>query len=399
MTKKTLAGIFTLIFMLIGIMGLKMVQANETTDLRRIVIFEANVNEPAKNALLEKVGAKSPKNLPIINGKAVILPSRAAERALQNQAGVVRIDEDIVVKAASKLKFDAAQPSQSTPWGISRVKADQVWDQATGNAVKVAVIDTGIDKTHPDLRANLKGGALLISTDQYSKKPINAWDDDTGHGTHVAGTIAAVGNSIGVIGVAPQAHLYGVKVLDSWGYGYVSDIIAGLQWSITNEMDVINMSLDTPYNVQSFHDAVKAVYNAGIVQIAAAGNSGPYSNSVTYPGRYPETIAVAASGMNFDGSDYIAFFSSRGPEIDITAPGFNVLSTFMGGTYMPLLGTSMAAPHVSGVAAQLLQKNPLLMPEEIKSRIKETAGDLGFDATLQGSGIVDAKAALPVLVP
>lgn len=396
MTKKSLSLLIAVISLLAGITGLRMVQANEPESLRRIVVFRNDINESARNAVLSRAGAKLNQDLPMINGKAISLPSRAAERMLQGESGVVRIDVDAVIQATSLV----GQPVQTTPWGISRVKADQVWNQATGNAVKVAVIDTGIDKNHPDLRANLKGGAMLISTGTYANKKISDWDDDTGHGTHVAGTIAAAGNSVGVIGAAPQAHLYGVKVLDSWGYGYVSDLIAGLQWSVNNRMNLINMSLDTPVDVQSFRDAVKAVHNAGITQVVAAGNSGPYSDSVTYPGKYPETIAVAASGISVSGNDYIALFSSRGPEIDIAAPGVNVLSTFMGGTYMPLLGTSMASPHVAGVAAMLLQKNPLIMPEEIKSRLKSTAGDLGFDSTLQGAGMLDAQAALqPVLVP
>lgn len=400
--KKSFIGFIAVILILIGILGFGMGQAKEQVNLRRIVIFSQTVNEPAKDALLKKVGATDPKNLPIINGKAVILPTKASENALKKEAGVLRIDEDVIVNAVAKgnSKPGPVQPAQSTPWGISRVKADQVWSEATGNAVKVAVIDTGIEKTHSDLQGNLKGGALLIRSGKYLNKSINDWNDDNGHGTHVAGTIGAVNNTIGVVGVAPQAHLYGVKVLDSKGSGYLSDIIHGLQWSINNNMNVINMSLGTSSNVESFQEAIKAVYDAGITQVAAAGNSGPYANSVNYPAKYPETIAVAASGINDDGSDFIASFSSRGPEVDITAPGVNVLSTYKDGTYKALNGTSMAAPHVAGVAALLLQGDALLMPENIKATLTNTASNIGFDPTLQGAGMVDAQAALqPVLVP
>lgn len=413
MKKKHLAGSIIILLVFIGVLGLGMGQAKEPTNLRRIVIFSQTVNEPAKDALLKKVGAKDPKDLPIINGKAVILPSTASENALKKEAGILRIDEDVIVNAIAKNSAKPApvEPDQSMPWGLSRIKADLAWNKSTGSAVKVAVIDTGIEKTHADLQGNLKGGVLIIRSGKYARKSINDWSDDHGHGTHVAGTIGAVNNSIGVVGVAPQAYLYGVKVLDSTGSGYLSDIIGGLQWSIDNKMNVVNMSLGTTSNVQSFNDAVRAANEAGITQVAAAGNSGPYSNSVNYPARYPETIAVAASGIDSDGKDYIADFSSRGSEIDITAPGVSILSTSKGGGYTLLSGTSMAAPHVAGVVALLLQ-NDMLAPAAVKTRLATTAGNLGFGQTLQGAGMINAQAALqpveviieepveePVLVP
>ncbi|SFR18261.1 Subtilase family protein [Desulfoscipio geothermicus DSM 3669] len=164
-------------------------------------------------------------------------------------------------------------------------------------------MDTGIDLSHPDLLANIKGGYNAI-------KPNKSPADDNGHGTHVAGIIAAVNDNIGVVGVAPQAELYAVKVLSANGSGYLSDIIEGLEWCITNNMQVINMSLGTSSEVQSFHDAVIKVYNAGIVMVAAAGNSGPGDNTVEYPAKYEEVIAVSATSDN----DAIASFSSRGPD-------------------------------------------------------------------------------------
>jgi len=194
-------------------------------------------------------------------------------------------------------------PAQQIPWGVNRIDAELAWPQNTGQGVKVAVLDTGIDLSHPDLLANIKGGYNAI-------KPNKSPADDNGHGTHVAGIIAAVNDNIGVVGVAPQAELYAVKVLSANGSGYLSDIIEGLEWCITNNMQVINMSLGTSSEVQSFHDAVIKVYNAGIVMVAAAGNSGPGDNTVEYPAKYEEVIAVSATSDN----DAIASFSSRGPD-------------------------------------------------------------------------------------
>lgn len=241
-------------------------------------------------------------------------------------------------------------------------------------------MDTGIDLAHPDLVANIKGGHNTI-------KPRKSPADDNDHGTHVAGIIAAVNDNIGVMGVAPQAELYAVKVLSADGSGYLSDIIEGLEWCITNNMQVINMSLGTPMKVQSFHDAVIKVYNAGIVMVAAAGNSGPGDNAVEYPAKYEEVIAVSATGDN----DSIASFTSRGPEIELAAPSVGIYSTYTGGGYKTLSGTSMAAPHVTGTAA-LVIKRGIKGIQNIRSELQTTADKIGT-SELYGYGLVDAEEA------
>jgi len=215
-------------------------------------------------------------------------------------------------------------------------------------------------------------------------------DDDNGHGTHVAGIIAALDNTVGVLGVAPQASLLAVKVLNRRGSGYLSDIIEGIQWSVNNGADVINMSLGTTSNVQSFHDAITAAYNAGVVVVAAAGNSGSRDNTVEYPAKYPEVIAVSATGTN----NVIASFSSRGTEVELAAPGMNVPSTYMGGGLKTLSGTSMASPHVAGVAALIIASG-VNGVENVRDRLHQTADDLGAGGkdNLYGYGLVDAEEA------
>jgi len=355
---------------------------------RWIVVFEPGtfVNEPAKEAILKRFDAVEIKDLPLVNGAAVILPPAAAP-ALGRVSGVIRVDPDIVVHiikgkpskppGQGKPKNEEPQPPQSLPWGIDRIDAELVWSTDNGNGVNIAILDTGIDLDHPDLIGNIGGGINIIN----SRKSAN---DDNGHGTHVAGTVAAVNNEIGVVGVAPDAKLYAVKAFDRKGNGFLSDIIAGIGWSITNGMQVINMSFGADSDVQSLHDAITAAYDAGITMVAAAGNNGSY---VLYPAKYTETIAVSATAEG----DILASFSSVGPEIDLAAPGVAILSTWKGGGYNTIDGTSMAAPHVTGTVALVLEDNLSQTPNEVKNILLTTADDLGLSLDQQGNGLVDAE--------
>ncbi|UPT75381.1 MAG: S8 family peptidase [Elusimicrobiota bacterium] len=200
--------------------------------------------------------------------------------------------------------------------GISRVGAPDAWKVSRGKGVKLAVIDTGIDMTHPELAGIIKGGWNAIST-------AATFNDDNGHGTHVSGTIAAKDDGAGVVGVAPQIDLYGVKVLDEGGSGTFDGVIAGMLWAIENKMEIASMSLGADQGNQALADAVEAMRKAGVILIAASGNSG---GSVGYPAAYPGAIAVGAS----DSKDKLASFSSRGPAVAVIAPGVDVKSTYMG---------------------------------------------------------------------
>jgi len=364
---------------------------------RKIIVFKSGIlNEPDREALVKKHGGVITKNLDLIEGKAVLLPPKA-EAALAKQAGVLRIDDDVKVFALAKpIKVERApkpQPDEVLPWGVDRIDADLAWEITTADPVKVAIVDTGIDLTHPDLKDNIKGGYNAIN----SRKSAN---DDNGHGTHVAGIIAAIDNEIGVIGVGPKIDLYAVKVLDRNGSGYLSDVIEGLDWAIQNGMQVVNMSLGTPTYIASFEDAVKKVNAAGITQVAAAGNNGPDDNTVTYPAKFAEVIAVTAT----NDTDTIASWSSRGSEVDLAAPGVSIYSTYKGSTYKTLDGTSMASPHVAGTAALVLTQttkcdsdlNGICSPAEVQQRLEATAEDLGAVGRddLYGSGLVDAEKAV-----
>jgi subtilisin family serine protease len=366
---------------------------------RKIVVFDDNfTNSAAQTALLKNFETIIEKPLKLVNGMSVYLPPQA-QKALSKRPEVLRIDDDIRVMATGKpankpgggKKDPPAQADEVTPWGITHINADLAWTITSGANIKVAVVDSGIDLDHPDLAGNVKGNVNTIS----SRKNGN---DDNDHGTHVAGTIAAIDNKIGVVGGAPLASLYAVKVLDRKGSGWLVDIIEGLQWCIDNDIDVINLSIGSSSGNQSYHDAIKAVYNAGIVIVAAAGNNGQYGGAIDYPGFYTETIAVSAIDANND----LAYFSSYGPQVDITAPGYAVYSTVRGGEYDTFGGTSMAAPHVVAAAALVLSTpvgsydldgDGAWDPIEVKNKLTSTASNIGLDPIYQGAGLVNAWAA------
>lgn len=274
------------------------------------------------------------------------------------------------------------QPAEVLPWGVNQIDAELSTVKGTG--VKVCILDTGIDQDHLDLAANIVGGKNFVA----SGKKLNTanWNDDNGHGTHVAGTIAAIDNEIGVIGVAPQASLLAAKVLDRNGDGYVSNLVAGIDYCLNQGAKVISMSLATTSDVQALHDISDVAYANGVLLVAAAGNE--YGSPVGYPAAYDSVIAVSAS----DANDNLAAFSNIGPEIEFAAPGTAIISTWNNGLYNTIQGTSMATPHVSGVAALAFEKYPGLSNVEIRTVMQNTADDLGAVGkdNYFGYGLIDA---------
>ncbi|TCS95021.1 S8 family peptidase [Hazenella coriacea] len=270
---------------------------------------------------------------------------------------------------------------QVIPWNILRVINGK--RSLTGRSVRVGVIDTGIDLTHPDLVANIKGGVNIVTPSQPPK-------DVNGHGTHIAGVIGAINNSIGVVGIAPKVSLYAIKVLNSQGSGSLTDLIKGIEWGIANRMHILNISISGGKNIPpALSRVVNEATKRGIFVVAAAGNSGTPSgqgDTVEIPARIPSAIAVAALDRNNKRGNY----SATGPSIDIAAPGTEILSTYSQKRYATLTGTSMAAAHVSGVLALMRQAYPHLSVKKMKSLLQSRAIDLppkGFDR-YTGAGLV-----------
>ena len=338
---------------------------------------------PSEKALIHGAKGIIKRTYRLIPAMAVKVSEKEIEKIKKNKK-VAYVEEDAIYTAVEPLPGDEYAES----WGVWRIGADIA--HASGNkgtGVKVAVLDTGIDYTHEELDGNYRGGYDFVFNDD------DPFDDSTrSHGTHVAGIIAAEENGIGVIGVAPEADLYAVKVLDGGGFGLTSWLIAGIEWAVENQMDVANLSVEGP-DGEGLQAACDSAYNAGVLLVAAAGNMG---ETVRYPAAYASVVAVTAT----DASDMKVFLPS-GPEVELAAPGVDILSTIAGGGFNVLSGTSQAAPHVAGTAAVFLASNledmngDGLMNEEVRQRLQDTAIDLGESGTDEsfGYGLVDAAEA------
>lgn len=271
-------------------------------------------------------------------------------------------------------------PPSQIPWWVARVNAPDVWGCTMGAGIKVAVLDTGISP-HPDL--SIAGGVNIV-------QPGQPYSDNVGHGTAVAGVVAATGNEGMQFGIAPAVSLYAVKISDQRTI-MTSDAIAGLEWCIQNNMDVANLSYGSPFLNVSEQLAVQAVYGRGIVMSAAAGNSGPNTTAIDYPAGFSETIAVAATNEQ----NQVANFSNRGPGIDVSAPGEDIVTTTNTGGFASFNGTSFSAPNVSGIVALMLDNQPTLSPDAVKNILVQTAMPLpGFTQNAQGAGLVRANLAV-----
>ncbi len=331
---------------------------------RLIVIFDDDAAtkdiKDVKTVITQK-GGKIKANFDIVNGMVVDLQNYTIEN-LKTLKGVKEVGFDV--------KVYASDIELNNSWGVKHIGAGTVHDAGqTGAGINVAVIDTGIDYTHPDLQDNYAGGYDFVNSDS---DPM----DDNKHGTHVAGIIAAEDNGSGVVGVAPQASLYALKVLDSSGSGYVSSIIQALDWCCENDIQIINMSLGTSSSAVGFQEAINRAYEKGIVIAAAAGNSGKASgtgDNVQYPARYSQVIAVGA----VDSSNTRASYSSTGSTLEMAAPGVAVYSCIPGKSYASLSGTSMASPHVAGTAALIMAANPGISNAAVRQLLQDTADDLG----------------------
>ena len=281
-------------------------------------------------------------------------------------------------------------PKYEEQWHMKRAGAETAWDYACGEGVTVAVVDTGVacyDEGGFMKGTDLAGTSCVAGYNFVGKNAIAA--DDQGHGTHVAGTIAqTTNNGIGVAGLAHCAKLMPVKVLSARGWGTMADVAEGIRWAADHGAQVINLSLGAPSKSDVVEKAVTHAYKKGVVVVAAAGNSG---RSVGYPAAYPGVIAVSATDKN----DAIAWFSSRGPEVTIGAPGVGVTQQTIceagknkceiWGTFN---GTSMAAPHVAGAAALLVGQG-ITDPDHVKATLEATATPKE-DKNLFGAGILEA---------
>jgi subtilisin len=354
--------------------------------VRVLVGFKDAVSN-ADEAVVRAAGGQVRRRFQIVPAVAAEIPAQALE-ALRAHARITVVEPDVSISAVD------AELDNS--WGVKRIGAGTVHDGGVrGAGVKIAVLDTGIDYTHPDLAASYGGGSDFVNNDA---DPF----DDNFHGTHVAGTIAARDDDAGVVGVAPDATIYALKVLDHNGNGSFSGVIAALDWVVAHGVQITSNSYGSATDPGTI---VRAAFeNAslrGILHVAAAGNSGNClgtGDTVIYPAKYPSVIAVAG----IDQADQAACFSSAGAKVELAAPGVGVTSTMPGGGYDTFNGTSMATPHVSGTAALVLSRGVIdtngngRVNDELRNILDLTAQDLGTAGrdTRYGFGLVDAVAAV-----
>ena len=311
------------------------------------------------------------RNFPVVFAS---VPS-AAVNALQRNPNILYVEGDVE-------KFYSAQ---TLDWGVDRVDAEYVHANSgyTGTGINVAILDSGGDIDHPDL--TWAGGYSATAADP------NNWNDKNGHGTHVAGIISANDNSVGVVGVAPNCNVYAVQVGSR--RLLTSDIIEGIDWCIAthsdgdpnNDIQVMNMSFGGGYSAAE-EAALQTAYNLGIVECAAAGNE---SGAVSYPAKFSFVLAVSSSTS----SDGFSSFSNFGSEVAIMAPGSSIYSTYKGGGYSTMSGTSMSCPMVVGGAALAWSASPNSSRDQIINSLLNGAEDVGLSSNQQGAGLLDAEKA------
>lgn len=378
--------VFSIMFQLLNLTGIAAAAAPYLNTDSYLIGLK---NGKDLDKFIQKRGyqTKKTKRAKNINVLAVELNQNEMQN-LQNDSDIAFVELDAAVEIASRGKVDKKHESvakmqpqkQSIPWGIEDIGViPALENRIVGKKIKVAVLDTGI-AMHKDLR--VAGGISFV-------EGVTGYQDDNGHGTHVAGTIAALNNDYGVVGAASKADIYSVKVLDETGSGTYGQVIQGIEWAIEKNVNIISMSFGGSVYSQALHEAIKQADAKGVLVIAAAGNAGAGQDTMVYPAKYPEVISVGAVDRNHAK----ASFSSTGPELDLVAPGVEILSTTFDGGYGVLSGTSMATPHVTGAAAALWSQNPGLVGENIKQKLYENATPLG-NINEYGHGLVDLDRAL-----
>jgi subtilisin len=356
---------------------------------------QSSLSDNAAAAIARHLESKGLKQ----HGRFSIIPVVFGEVAeadvdqLLDDPQVEYIEPDVAMPLAVHSNGPSFRLIEDLPWGITDVTAPDAWalggSGAYGAGIKVAYLDSGADQSHPDLL--LSGGYNPVSGSGSD------WNDDiascNGHGTHVAGTIAARHNDVGVVGVAPEVSLYAIKVFQDMSgscLAYTSSQISGLDWAVKNGVRVVSVSIGGTSFSSSYQSAISSAASKGTYMVAAAGNNG--SSTMTFPGGYQDVISVAS----VDGGNNHSSWSNYGPTLTISAPGESILSTMPGGSYGYKSGTSMATPHVAGVVALILAHYPGISRTDMLNRLQAGALDLGAAGRddVYGWGLARAREAM-----
>ena len=363
-----------------------------------IVKFDSTLTEKDKTGIMHKYSAIQ-KRCSWKKGTFEVFKHSDPQGVLgliRSEPGVVYAEQNAYAEASTVVPND---PYYSYQWDMQRIGAGDAWEYSQGSGAVVAIIDTGVRQSLEDLAETVfTDGYDFVNQDNYP-------DDDEGHGSHVCGTIAqSTNNALGVVGIASQAMIMPIKVLDENGSGSYDDIADGIMWAADHGADIINMSLGGPVDLQVLRDACEYAWNKGALIVVAAGNES--TSAPSYPAAYEVCISVSATTSR----DTLASYSNYGTTIDLAAPGGdsgdyngdgyddmilqNTFSRYSEGYYF-FAGTSMAAPHVAGVAALAKSINPGLTNTELRAVLESSAEDIGesgWDDQF-GYGLVDAYAA------
>ncbi len=349
-------------------------------------------------------------SLALAGGSAAGAALATAAANLVTATGVAWAEPNYVVRL-DLTPNDPDYATRQAPY-LNRVQMPDAWDVTTGQPdVIVGILDTGVDTNHEDLRkgiwinpGEIPGNGVDDDHNGFVDD-VNGWNfaegnniifDDYGHGTHVAGIAAGrINNATGMAGMAGNTTIMSVDVFPRSGYGTYEDLIMAMIYATDNGARVINMSLGATSYSKGEEAAVDYAWAHGVIVVAAAGNSG--RTAYHYPAAHPHAIAVAAT----DANDNLAGFSTRGDFVDVAAPGSSVWSTYPGNRYTRMSGTSMATPHVAGLAALILSVNPTLTPDQVRAAIENTADDLGAQGwdPMFGHGRINARKALAAVAP
>ncbi|MCY9375121.1 S8 family serine peptidase [Bacillus sp. T17B1] len=363
-------------FLVIG----PLAHAKNSSEKEVIVVYK---NKAGKETVLDSDAEVEQQytHLPAV----AVTANQETVKDLKQDPDILYVENNVTFTAAGRTDFNVLSDGTDTSdnleqWNLEPIQVKQAWKAGlTGKNVKIAVIDSGISP-HDDL--SIAGGYSAVS---YT----SSYKDDNGHGTHVAGIIGAKHNGYGIDGIAPEAQVYAVKALDQNGSGDLQSLLQGIDWSITHGMDIVNMSLGTTSDSKTLHDAVDKADEQGILLVAASGNDGN-GKPVNYPAAYSSVVAVSATNEK----NQLASFSTTGDEVEFSAPGTNITSTYLNQYYATGSGTSQATPHAAAMFALLKQRDPAETNVQLRAEMLNHIVDLGNKGRDQqfGYGFIQYKA-------
>jgi subtilisin family serine protease len=367
--KKLLAKQLAFASLLTGSIFLLPVEKADAQEQNQVIVVYENKQgeQDMKNS-----GAVVKEQYNRLSAAAVSADKDSIEK-LKHNPDIKYVEDDVTFRVAESGETSSQVIEQ---WNLAPIHAASAWEAGlTGKGVKVAVMDSGIS---PHSELTVAGGYVAVDyTSSYA--------DDKGHGTHVAGIIGAKHDQQGIDGIAPDAELFAVKVLDEKGEGTLSDLLEGIDWAITNDMDIVNLSMGSADSSQAMQDAMNKAYQAGLLLVGASGNEGA-GHPVEYPAAYDAVIAVSAT----DERNNVAAFSSVGSEVEFAAPGEAIASTYLESEYRLMSGTSQATSQVTAMLALLKQQYPDDTNVELRQHLQQYTVDLGQAGrdALYGYGLI-----------